>query len=155
MQLNMDGTRDEVLSMSEGGRLHVHGLHTCVDPDYLGKVHNLLAEMWSTSTDVSELDRIMFETAVMEIAANIVQHASDKGRIKCNVILGVYPDRLDALFKDDGRIAHVDVNAAELPDALAESGRGLAMARAAVDILKYERLNGHNFWKLNRTRTPD
>jgi serine/threonine-protein kinase RsbW len=140
--------------MNTGGRLQVHELHACVDPDCLAKVHNLLAEMWTASTDVSELDRMMFETAVIEIAANIVQHGTAEGPINCNVIFEIYPDRIDAHFKDDGVTVHVDIAAAQMPDALAESGRGLAMAKAAVDVLTYERLNGDNFWKLSRTRTP-
>jgi anti-anti-sigma factor len=147
-------TVEECIAMTGGGsRIQMHELHVCVDPDCLRKVHSLLAAMWTTSTDVSELDRMMFETAVMEIAANIVQHAPDKDPTKCNLILEVYPERLDALFKDDGRMAVVNVNAAEMPHALAESGRGLAIAKAAVDVLKYERHNGDNIWKLSRTRT--
>ncbi len=146
-------TVEECLLMTGGGRIQMHELHVCVDPDCLRKVHSLLAAMWATSTDVSELDRIMFETAVMEIAANIVQHAPDKDPTKCNLILEVYPERLDALFKDDGRMVLVNVNEAEMPHALAESGRGLAIAKAAVDVLKYERHNGDNIWKLSRTRT--
>jgi anti-anti-sigma factor len=147
-------TVEECFAMSGGGdRIQMHELHVCVDPDCLRKVHSLLAAMWSTSTDVSELDRMMFETAVMEIAANIVQHAPDKDPTKCNLVLEVYPERLDALFKDDGRMVVVNINEAEMPHALAESGRGLAIAKAAVDVLKYERHNGDNIWKLSRTRT--
>ncbi|WP_458114311.1 ATP-binding protein [Arthrobacter sp. R1-13] len=140
--------------MSADGRLQVHELHACTDPECLGKVHNLLADMWATSTDVSEVDRMMFETAVIEIAANIVQHSTEEGLVNCNLILEVYPDRLDAHFKDDGVSANVDIGAVCMPDAFAETGRGLAMAKAAVDILTYERRNGDNFWKLSRTRTP-
>lgn len=136
-------------------RLQVHELHACADPECLGKVHNLLAEMWGTSPDVSELDRAMFETAVIEIAANIVRHGSDEGRTVCNLILELYPDRLDARFKDDGLIAHVNIDAAAMPDSFAESGRGLAMAKAAVDVLTYERHNGDNYWTLSRTRTVE
>lgn len=147
-------TVEECFAMTgSGDRIQMHELHVCVDPDCLRKVHSLLAAMWSTSTDISELDRMMFETAVMEIAANIVQHAPDKDPTKCNLILEVYPERLYAQFKDDGRMVVVNINAAEMPHALAESGRGLAIAKAAVDVLEYERHNGDNIWKLSRTRT--
>ena len=139
--------------MSTRGRLQVHELHACTDPECLGKVHELLAEMWATSTDVSEVDRILFETAVIEIAANIVQHGAEEGPVNCNLILEVYRERLDAHFKDDGVTALVDIGAARMPDAFAETGRGLAMAKAAVDVLTYERRNGENFWRLSRTRT--
>ncbi|MBT2551331.1 ATP-binding protein [Arthrobacter sp. ISL-65] len=135
------------------GRLHVHELHACADPECLGKVHDLLALIWETSPDVSALDRAMFETAVIEIAANIVRHGSEEGSTFCNLILEVYPDRLDARFKDDGQIAHVDLDAAAMPDDFAESGRGLAMAKAAVDVLTYRRHNNDNYWTLSRTRT--
>jgi serine/threonine-protein kinase RsbW len=95
----------------------------------------------------------MFETAVIEVAGNIVQHGAGAGSVNCNLILEVYPDRLDAHFKDDGGTAYVDIGAAHMPEALAETGRGLAMAKAAVDVLTYERRNGGNYWKLSRTRT--
>lgn len=134
-------------------RLQIHELHACADPECLGKVHNLLAEMWDESPEVSELDREMFETAVIEIAANIVRHGSDEGRTLCNLILEVYPNRLDAHFRDDGLIADVNIDAAAMPDSFAESGRGLAMAKAAVDVLTYERRNEANYWTLSRTRT--
>ncbi|WP_104175787.1 ATP-binding protein [Arthrobacter sp. Y81] len=136
------------------GRLQIHELHACADPECLDKVHDLLAEMWSTSPDVTETDRAMFEIAVIEIAANIVRHGSDEGRTLCNLILEVYPERLGARFKDDGLIAHVNIESAAMPDVFAESGRGLAIAKAAVDVLTYERHNGANFWSLSRTRTP-
>ncbi|MFJ5698485.1 ATP-binding protein [Arthrobacter sp. NPDC093139] len=139
--------------MSTGGRLQVHELHACTDPECLNKVHSLLAEMWTTSTDVSEVDRVMFETAVIEVAGNIVQHGAEAGSVNCNLILEVYPERLDAHFRDDGVTAHVDIGAAQMPEAFAETGRGLAMAKAAVDVLSYERRNGDNYWKLSRTRT--
>lgn len=35
--------------------------------------------------------KAMFETAVIEIAANIVRHGSKEGRTLCNLVLGVYP----------------------------------------------------------------
>lgn len=46
----------------------------------------------------------MFETAVIEITANIVGHGSDEGRTLCNLILEVYPNRLNAPFRDNGLV---------------------------------------------------
>lgn len=133
--------------------LQIHELHACADPECLGKVHNLLAEMWDTSPDVSELDQAMFETAVIEIAANVIRHGNDEGSTLCNLTLEVYPDRLEAHLRDDGLIAHVNLDAATMPDSFAESGRGLALAKAAVDILTYERHHDNNIWTLRRTRS--
>jgi serine/threonine-protein kinase RsbW len=141
--------------MTKDKPLQVHELHACADPDCLAKVYRLLEDMWAGSPDVSATDRVMFETAVIEIAGNIVQHgvAEGEGPVNCNLTLELYPDRLEANFKDDGRTAAVDIDAATMPDALAEGGRGLALAKAAVDILMYERHNGANHWTLRRTRT--
>jgi serine/threonine-protein kinase RsbW len=135
--------------------LQVHELHACADPDCLAKVNRLLEAMWAGSPDVSGTDRVMFETAVIEIAGNIVQHGvgEDEGPVNCNLTLNVYAERLEAHFKDDGRTAAVDIDAAVMPDPLAESGRGLALAKAAVDVLLYERHDGANHWTLGRTRT--
>jgi serine/threonine-protein kinase RsbW len=135
--------------------LQVHELHARADPDSSAKVYRLLEDMWAGSPDISGTDKVMFETAVIEIAGNIVQHSVGEGEcpVNCDLALKVYPGRLEAHFKDDGLAAAVDIDAAAMPDALAESGRGLALAKAAVDVLIYERHNGANHWTLRRTRT--
>lgn len=141
--------------MSKDVPLQVHVLHACADPDCLDKVHRLLEDLWAGSPDVSGTDRVMFEMAVIEIAGNIVKHGvgTGEGPVNCNLTLNVYLEKLEANFKDDGRSAAVDVDAAAMPDDLAVSGRGLALAKAAVDVLMYERHNGANHWTLRRTRT--
>jgi serine/threonine-protein kinase RsbW len=140
-----------VPSISQGSR-QVHELNACADTEYLEKVHGFLQQVWATSSDVSVTDRTMFETAVMEIAANIIEHG-DEARTSCSITIEVYPDRLDARFKDDGIAALVNVDTAAMPGPLAERGRGLAIAKAALDVLAYERHNNNNFWTLSRTRT--
>lgn len=142
--------------MNNDNPLQVHELHACADPECLAKVHSLLEDMWAGTPDVSGTDRVMFEMAVIEIAGNIVQHVvgEDEGPVNCNLTLKVHPNRLEAHFKDDGRSAPVDIDidAVSMPDPLAESGRGLALAKAAVDFLSYERHKGANHWTLRRTR---
>ena len=135
------------------GRLNVHELKGRVGPGCLEKVDLLLQEVWATSADVSGTDRTMFETAVIEIAGNIVQHGSSEASINCTLTIEVYPDRLDAHFRDDGVAAPVNIDTASMPDPLAESGRGLAMAKAALDALVYERHDNNNFWTLSRLLT--
>ena len=41
----------------------------------------------------------------------------------------------------------------ELPDEMAESGRGLWLAKATLDDLQYARAGDRNTWKLVRNRT--
>ncbi len=130
-----------------------HSLHACVDPDCLGKVHGLIEDLWAEATDVAETDRILFESAVMEIAGNIVQHSVSDQEIVCNLILRISPTRLEAVFRDTAEEAVVDLESATLPDDLVEHGRGLAMTKRAVDQLSYQREGPLNCWRLSRTRT--
>jgi hypothetical protein len=54
-------------------------------------VHDLLEELWSYAPDVGAADRIGFETAVAEVAANIVQHAAAVEEVDLNLALRAYP----------------------------------------------------------------
>jgi serine/threonine-protein kinase RsbW len=130
-----------------------HSLHACVDPSCLSKVHLLIEDLWAEATDVADTDRFLFESAVLEIAGNIVQHSVSDHQILCNLTLRVYQNRLEAVFSDTADAAVIDVDSAALPDDAAEHGRGLAMTKRAVDQLSYTREGALNCWRLSRTRT--
>lgn len=121
-------------------------------PECLDRVHDLLADLWRGAPDVGDEDRMLFEIAVVEIAGNVVEHAGPKP-VDCQVELSVWADRLEATFHDTGDEAPVDLRDHGLPDELAETGRGLAMIRRAVDVLQYERVDDANRWHLLRVRT--
>ena len=131
----------------------VHQLQVWADRGFLEEVHSLLEGVWAESADVSETDQMMFGTAVIEVAANIIEHGSREATARCDLTIEVYADHLEASFRDDGIMAMVDLDTAVMPDPLAEGGRGLAMAKAALDVLSYERRNNTNVWILSRTRT--
>lgn len=101
---------------------------------------------------MEDADRFPFEIAVAEIAANIIEHAALGQAVSMSLQLRALPERLEAEFTDEGRPARVDLEAVELPDALAERGRGLAIAMAALDELSYRRRGGVNRWILVRER---
>ncbi|MDX5452822.1 MAG: ATP-binding protein [Rhodococcus sp. (in: high G+C Gram-positive bacteria)] len=126
-------------------------LTTVTDADTLTRVHALIEEMMSAGR-VEDADRFPFEIAVAEIAANIIEHAALGQAVSMSLQLRALPERLEAEFTDEGRPARVDLEAVELPDALAERGRGLAIARAALDELSYRRRGGVNRWILVRER---
>ena len=131
----------------------VHRLQVWADRGFLEEVHSLLEGVWAESADVSETDQMMFSTAVIEVAANIIEHGSHEATVRCDLTIEVYADHLEARFRDDGTKAMVDLDTAAMPNPLAEAGRGLAMAKAALDVLSYERRNNANVWILSRTRT--
>jgi serine/threonine-protein kinase RsbW len=110
-----------------------------------------LAQLWREQPDVPELDRTLFATAVLEIASNIVRHAA---ATTISLAVKVDPRDLRADFCDDGEAVEIDLDAADLPDELTESGRGLALVRMAVDELSYERHDNVSGWRLVRHRLP-
>jgi serine/threonine-protein kinase RsbW len=119
-------------------------LVTAAEPAALERVHELLEQLWEDADDVGADDRIRFETAVTEIAGNIVMHAPDGRPLEFTLQVGARPDRIEARFEDAGRRVDVDLAAAQLPDDLAESGRGLALALAAADEVEYRREGATN-----------
>ena len=141
------------------GRLE---LSAPADPETMDLVHAVLEQLWSVHDDVSARDRVRFETAVIEILGNIVEHAyqlegprdaGPSGR-RFDLVLAATDDELVASFGDNGMPVALDLSDIAMPDADAESGRGLALAAAAVDDLSYERVDGRNHWRLLCVREP-
>ncbi|SFK77871.1 serine/threonine-protein kinase RsbW [Geodermatophilus ruber] len=93
-----------------------------------------------------------FEIAVTEIAGNTIQHAADGAPIEFHLSLRARPGVLGATFRDRGRRADVDLDAARLPEDLAESEWGLALVLAAADRLVYRREGEVNHWQIVRNR---
>lgn len=129
-----------------------HSLQTSASAECLQRVHVLLGELWAASPDVCAQDRIGFETAVAEVAANIVEHAAAGCAITMVLDVCAYPDRIEARFRDTGCVAPAHVLDTRMPGCDAEDGRGIALARASVDDLAYERDGAVNRWRVVRRR---
>lgn len=127
-------------------------------PEMMHMVHAVLEQLWVNHEDVSMVDRMRFETAVIEILGNIVEHAyemeaGDSER-RFDVRLTATDSALVASFGDDGMPNTIDLSDIVMPDEEAESGRGLALAMAAVDELTYDRSAGRNHWRITCLRQP-
>jgi len=134
-------------------------------PEHLADVHVALAKLWREVDGLwprppDALWRAQFATGVAEIGANIMQYAYEyetPGTVSLR--LRVFDRSIEACFSDTGKpyTARLDTEASaadgsDLP-ALAEGGRGLALTRAAVDELKYDRGEaGINHWVLVKRR---
>jgi serine/threonine-protein kinase RsbW len=119
------------------------------EPESLELVHSLLADFWNQCEDIGMHERIRFETAIMEIANNIAEY------VHTDVFTLVLADRdvaIEALFRDAGPPLPFDPADRRLPDAMAESGRGIALACAAVDEVHYSHENHQNIWRLTLRR---
>ncbi|WP_282946450.1 ATP-binding protein [Cellulomonas endometrii] len=121
------------------------------EPGWLDEVHDALARLWAVAPAVPDVDRFRFETAVIEIATNIVRHTRPVGRgpVLARALLRAQPDRIEAELSDTGTAVDVDLDP-EPVDDLAESGRGIALVLRAVDSLSLVREGDRNTWRLSR-----
>jgi serine/threonine-protein kinase RsbW len=120
-------------------------------PASLESIHDLVERLWSGLVDVSPADRVRFETAVVEVAGNIIEHAGptdDGSPVWLTFTAKAGPSLIQGEFTDDGGRSEVDLAAVQMPGVDAEDGRGLALALALCDEVRYERLGAANRWTL-------
>lgn len=131
------------------GEYSVSGLAV---PETIDLLHSLLAEARADFPDVSEVDVSMIEMAIIEIAGNVVQHSPEAETAVYSFTLQVLDDRLVGVLEHSGP----EVTGLPTPsmpeDLMAEGGRGLALAEAAVHELRHEFVDGQNVWTLVRLR---
>ena len=104
---------------------------------------------------VTERWKLEFFTACSEICANIIQHAFAGSHQQGTMLLhlSLYGDRIEVEITDDGVLFDEQPGAtdpASGPDAgIPESGRGLQVARALMDTVRYRRSEeSKNQWLL-------
>jgi len=106
---------------------------------------------WTALGEEKVATRFAFETAVVEIAANIVEHThraeGTAGRRFC-LELDATDAEVTAVFTDNGMPAVIDLSKVTMADIDDENGRGLALAVAALDSLDYRHVDGRNIWTL-------
>jgi PAS domain S-box-containing protein len=119
-------------------------------PEQLEDVHGALARFWSQlDTRPSSAWQMLFELAVAEVAANIIEHA------RPDVVamrLATDGDQVTAGFRYTGP-GWTDPEATVEPGAMAERGRGLFLARTGVDEVAYNRVGTIVHWRLVKRMT--
>ena len=122
-------------------------------PDGVDLVHAALASLWAERADIDETDRMMFETALIELASNVIQHATSSTAIVCRVEITADDSVLRAELIDSADPPDIDDGPRQMPDEFAESGRGLAFIQALVDDFQHHRVGGENVWTISKTRS--
>jgi len=106
---------------------------------------------WTELGEENVKTRFAFEIAVVEIATNIVEHthrAEGSAGRRFRLELTADATSVTAVFTDNGQPADIDLSTVTMADTDEESGRGLALAIAALDSLDYSRVDGRNTWTL-------
>ncbi|MCL1869300.1 MAG: ATP-binding protein [Promicromonosporaceae bacterium] len=120
-------------------------------PEELDTVHALLAQAAADHPDVDPTDVMLFETAVIEIANNVVEYGKPEGEVRWRLELSIDDERIAAELYDTGQEFTPGMGAA-MPGEDAESGRGLPLAEAVLDKIELERVDDTNHWRMVRRR---
>jgi serine/threonine-protein kinase RsbW len=119
-------------------------------PESLNLLHDLLEQVGQDHPELAPSDLMLFETAVIEVAGNVVEHGQPSGQVRWRFRLAVHEDSLEASLSDSGEEYPGGAWGTDMPDAMEEDGRGLALATAVLDSLVYERSGEVNQWSMVR-----
>jgi serine/threonine-protein kinase RsbW len=120
-------------------------------PESLDTVQDHFAAWWDGLGVDDMTRRFALETALVEIAANIIEHtrrADQQHGRRFTVQLTADERALQAVLTDNGRPSDVDLGSVVMAGVEEEGGRGLALAIAALDRLEHRHEGGRNIWTL-------
>lgn len=118
-------------------------------PEQLDAVHALLARAAAEHPRLDPTDVMLFETAVIEIATNVVEHGRPEGEVRWKLSVRVDDDEIIAELDDTGQRFTPDPGR-PMPGADAEGGRGLPIAEALLDRIEFDRIDSTNHWRMVR-----
>jgi serine/threonine-protein kinase RsbW len=121
--------------------------------DDIDVVHAFYARVCDGHLGLDEIDRFRFETALIELASNVIQHADDGNGIIADILLEITSDTIRATITDSSPAGEVEISLRAMPDELDEHGRGIAFIQRLVDELHYERRGAENIWRIEKRRT--
>ena len=135
-------------------RESTHTIVLVTPPDTVNRVHELLETVWSESPHISPVHRTGFETAIIELASNVIKHANKGNPVECTVAIDTSDGMICATLIDTGVASDLELRRVRMPEGLAESGRGLAIIRALVDEVVYESDADVNYWRISCRISP-
>jgi glycosyltransferase involved in cell wall biosynthesis/anti-sigma regulatory factor (Ser/Thr protein kinase) len=121
---------------------------TAAGPNLPAEIHRTLKEAWAGHVEVPAPIRMEIAIAAAEVGNNILDHAGRGRDLRVRMAVWVLDDHVRVEFVDDGLSADMDLTSIRMPDVMAESGRGLALARAAVREISYQHDPAGNRWTL-------
>lgn len=124
--------------------------HLIVPPDDVNAVHEFMEIIWVANPHIPQRERIYFETALIELVGNIISYSVSKTDVKCEVVIETSENRIDATISDNGETANVELEGHEMPGALEETGRGIALIKILVDEFSLDTSKKLNTWRLSK-----
>jgi serine/threonine-protein kinase RsbW len=118
-------------------------------PEQLDAVHALLAQAAADHPDLDPTDVMLFETAIIEIANNVVEYGRPEGEVRWKFTIRVHEDQIEAELDDTGQ-SFTPERGRAMPGEDAEGGRGLALAEALLDQIEFNRVDDTNHWRMVR-----
>lgn len=118
-------------------------------PEEIDAVHALLARAASEHPDLHPTDVMLFQTAIIEIANNVVEYGGPAGDVRWKFTIRVRQDEIEAELDDTGQ-TFTPEHGRGMPGEDAEGGRGLAIAEALLDQIEFKRMDDRNHWRLVR-----
>ena len=118
-------------------------------PEQLDAVHALLARAAEDHPWLDPMDVMLFETAIIEIANNVVEYGRPEGEVRWRFTIRVHAHEIEAELEDTGQTFTPERGRA-MPGEDAEGGRGLALAEAVLDRIEFDRLEETNHWRMVR-----
>lgn len=118
-------------------------------PEQLDAVHTLLAQAAAEHPELDPMDVMLFETAIIEIANNVVEYGRPEGEVRWKFTIRVRTDEIEAELDDTGQ-TFTPARGNPMPGEDAEGGRGLAIAEAVLDKIEFKRLDDTNHWRMVR-----
>lgn len=116
--------------------------------DPLRTIHSELHALWSRNPQVPDDVRIQMAIATAEVGANIIKHTPQGRPVRIRMDLELSDHQVHVGFTDNGPPADIDLESVSMPDPMAETGRGLAMARAVLGRFSHRRDAIGNHWTL-------
>ncbi len=128
----------------------LHTMHMSSPPDDINSVHSMLETVWKSTSNISVADQIRFETALIELVSNVIQHADSGSGVSCTLSIEIFTNRIKAVLRDTGEPGNVQLIGRTMPENHAESGRGIPLIQALVNKFSYEREGNLNLWRMTQ-----
>jgi len=128
----------------------VYEVQLVCPPDNIRRLHDLLESIYAKTPSVTVEDRTAFETALVELASNVIVHGGKDSVVHCSIRIESFPDRIEATLTDTGTLVDLDLDGYSMPSPLAESGRGIPLIRTLVNEFTHGVAENLNYWHIVR-----